>query len=123
MGVNHEALAMTLTPPSPQPENRLRHADLPLLQQFAAGQRDVPGRIRLALDKRDWATAERLARTCRTLSGNIGAADLPNSAGALEHAIKHRMSADVIAPQLMEFDLLLGKLVADLDAALAQYAT
>lgn len=92
------------------------------LQCFADGQRGMPGRIRQALDERDWATAERLARTCRALSGSIGALELPNSAGALEHAIKHRMSPDVIAPQLMEFDLLLGKLVADLDAALAQHA-
>ncbi|MES2975451.1 MAG: response regulator [Pseudomonadota bacterium] len=95
---------------------------LSMLQRYVTGQRNVPSQIREALDQDDWATAERLAHTCRGVSANVGATQIPNSAGALEHAIKHRMARGVIAPQLMEFELMLGELVTALDTALPQEA-
>ncbi len=91
---------------------------LTMLQRYVAGQRGVAAKIRSALDREDWATAERLAHTCRGVSANIGATHIPNCAGALEHAIKHRMARSVVAPQLLEFELLLGELVTALDLVL-----
>ncbi|RYX92724.1 MAG: response regulator [Comamonadaceae bacterium] len=90
-----------------------------LLERFAAAQKSVPGKIRRALDREDWTTAERLVHTCRGVAANIGSLHVPGSAAALEETIRVRGPRGAMAPLLMEFELLLGDLVAAVEAALA----
>ena len=91
---------------------------LAMLRRYVAGQKQVPAEIRSALAEGDWATAGRLAHTCRGVSGNIGATLVPASAGALEQAINARMEPVALAPLLDDFEQVLGALVGALEDGL-----
>jgi len=58
-----------------------------MLTKFAASQARFAPQIRQALDVRDYATAERLAHTCKGVAGNIGALELQSLAAQLEASL------------------------------------
>jgi two-component system sensor histidine kinase/response regulator len=87
---------------------------LAMLRKFLAGQATTTSAIRSALDSDDWATAERLAHTTRGVAGNIGAAALQASAGALESALRERLPRHRVDELITAFDAPLTELLATL---------
>ena len=100
----------------------LRHANgkrslyVSMLRRFVDGQRSVIGEIAGALDKDDWAAAERLAHTLKGNAGNIGATALPVEAAALESALRNRQPREVVESLLAAPAAQLDALVASISA-------
>jgi len=67
---------------------------LKVLRLFRRDERDCADRIRSALAQRDHATAQRHAHTLRGLAEGIGAAQVAQLAGRLEHAARQRAAQD-----------------------------
>jgi PAS domain S-box-containing protein len=61
---------------------------LSLLRKFAESQKDIPEKIRNALDSGDLELATRLAHTLKGVSGNLGAALLYTDATQLEDCLR-----------------------------------
>lgn len=93
---------------------------LSLLRQFVRGQSDVADQIAAALDMGDWPTAERLAHTLKSTSGNIGAEVLQVAAAALEAALRARQPRDLIEELLASPREQLAALVTQLSGWLEQ---
>ena len=91
---------------------------LNMLRRYAQGQKDVGPQVRAALAAGDRATAERLAHTLKGVSGNVGATQVQDLAGAVEQAIKDGQPDDEVLLRLVELELPLGALVAGLLAQL-----
>ena len=100
----------------------LRHANgrhslyLSMLRRFVDGQRSVVAEIAGALDKDDWAAAERLAHTLKGNAGNIGATSLPAEAAALESALRNRQPREVVESLLVAPAAQLETLVTSIRA-------
>ena len=91
---------------------------LALLRKFVAGQRDTVAAIRAALAEGDAALAERLAHTLRGVAGNIGAAEVQGSAGAIEQAVRERAGPAQLEPLLDALAAPLAALVTALERQL-----
>ena len=100
----------------------LRHANgkhslyVSMLRRFVDGQRSAIGEIAGALDKDDWAAAERLAHTLKGNAGNIGATSLPVEAAALESALRNKQPREVIENLLVAPAAQLEILIASISA-------
>ncbi|HOE41037.1 MAG TPA: Hpt domain-containing protein, partial [Rhodoferax sp.] len=55
-----------------------------MLRKFVVAQEDATLRLRLALDRSDMVTVERIAHTLKGVAGNLGATVLPVMAEHLE---------------------------------------
>jgi PAS domain S-box-containing protein len=95
---------------------------LTMLRMFVAGQKFVTAKIYQALESDDWSTAERLAHTLKSVSGNIGATALQQLAQLLEDAIKERHPREEIDGRLDRLIEPLEKLIAELEQKLPQEA-
>jgi two-component system sensor histidine kinase/response regulator len=84
---------------------------LDMLRQFAEKQPDVPVQIRKSLDAGDRGTAERLAHSMKSVSGNIGATGLQNIAAELERSIKQNDPPDRTDEVLVRFENTTGELI------------
>ena len=91
-----------------------------LLQKFAAGQKTAAAAIRAALDANDGATAERLAHTLKSVSGNIGATALQALAARVESAIRDGSPRTIVEPLVAALERPLSALVASIDATVVQ---
>ena len=91
---------------------------LSFLRRFVANQTPVAEAIRAALDRDDWATAERLAHTAKGVAGAIGAAGVQDAAAALERAIQQRQPRSRLDERLGAFAAPLTDLIAALAAQL-----
>jgi two-component system sensor histidine kinase/response regulator len=91
---------------------------LAMLRRYAAGQAQAGREIRDALAASDRATAERIAHTLKGVSGNVGATAVQDLAAVVEHAIHGGLPAEEIGVRLVELELPLASLVADLQAQL-----
>lgn len=78
---------------------------LSLLSKFASGQRSAADQIGGAMTAGDWALAERLAHSLKSVSGSIGAAQIADVSATLEAALRERRS-------MSEIDSLLAELKA-----------
>ena len=87
---------------------------LTMLSMFIAGQKSAAEYILKALNDNDWSTAERLAHTLKSVSGNIGASDLQIFAKKLEYGIKERLSRKEIDDLLADIKEPLEVLIAQL---------
>ena len=91
---------------------------LSFLRRFVANQTPVAEAIRAALDRDDWATAERLTHTAKGVAGAIGAAGVQDAAAALERAIQQRQPRSRLDERLGAFAAPLTDLIAALAAQL-----
>ncbi len=91
---------------------------LTILRRFVTGNGSTATQIADALSLGDHAVAERLAHSCKSVAGNIGAGRLEYLAGCLESALRERHPAADIQARLREFERELIKMVAKLNTAL-----
>ncbi len=91
---------------------------LRMLEKYAQGQWDAPEQLRQALEKNDFATAERIAHTAKGVSGNIGALTLQTQAGLLETASKAGTDKTEILGMLATFERDLRALIVEIRAVL-----
>nr|WP_246448147.1 response regulator [Roseateles oligotrophus] len=61
---------------------------LKMLRLFASNQAGVGEQLRSALAGSDWATAERLAHSCKGVAGSLGAEEVQQRAEELEQALR-----------------------------------
>ncbi|MBA3773359.1 MAG: response regulator [Ramlibacter sp.] len=92
---------------------------LAMLRRYCAGQQDVVRDIRQALAAGDFATAERLAHTTRSVSGNVGATVIQERATAVESALRQGRQAPGIDQLLADLEAPMNELLAALGAHLA----
>jgi two-component system sensor histidine kinase/response regulator len=90
-----------------------------LLRHYVSNQEKIPQEIEVALDTGDIETAERLAHTAKNVNGNIGASELENLAGEIEHLLRENTSLEVIGPKIDHFKNKQQSLIADLRAAIS----
>ncbi|MBF0294242.1 MAG: response regulator [Magnetococcales bacterium] len=93
-----------------------------ILKKFIAGQKRVAEQIKVALQAKDWGTAERLAHTLKGVAGNIGATDLQGEAAELEQAIGTKQSMADVMNRLVVVAGTVADLIARLEARLAAVA-
>lgn len=93
---------------------------LSMLRKFVTRHKNAAATIRTALDSNDWETAERLAHTTKSVSGNIGATSLQALAEELEQAIRHHEERKVLDEFLLGLETSLGELVGALEANLPE---
>ncbi|MBF0180951.1 MAG: response regulator [Magnetococcales bacterium] len=93
-----------------------------ILKKFVAGQKRVAEQIKVALQARDWGTAERLAHTLKGVAGNIGATVLQDEAAELEQAIGAKMAMGEVMNRLVVVAGTVAELIAQLEARLADLA-
>ena len=89
-----------------------------LLRQFIEQHALTVEQVTDALAKGDTALAERLAHTLKGVAGNIGSAQVPSAAGALEKAIRDRAPATNVDAAQERLAAVLHPLVAHLQAVL-----
>jgi two-component system sensor histidine kinase/response regulator len=90
-----------------------------LLRHYVSNQEKIPQEIEVAIDTGDIETAERLAHTAKNVNGNIGASELENLAGEIEHLLRENTSIEVIGPKIDHFKNKQQSLIADLRAAIS----
>jgi HPt (histidine-containing phosphotransfer) domain-containing protein len=83
-----------------------------------ASQRDVVGDIRRAIDNKDFETAERLAHTAKSVSGNVGAVTAQERAAQLEAALRERRATTELEPLTRALDGTMSPLLASLGEAI-----
>ena len=88
---------------------------LRVLRQFMQQEADLALRLKAALARQDFETAERMAHSLRGVAGNIGFAALQSDAATLENAI--RVRAGIEYAQLA-VETRLGAILASLRVAL-----
>ncbi|WP_367847185.1 response regulator [Rhodoferax sp. WC2427] len=69
---------------------------LEMLRLFVRNQHNLETQLQAALNAGDYAQAERLAHTCKGVSGSLGAADLQAHAGQLEDALRKRVAMHTV---------------------------
>ena len=90
-----------------------------LLRHYISNQENVPQELQVALDTGDMQTAERLAHTAKNVNGNIGASELENLAGEIEHLLRENSPLEVIAPKIDYFKNKQQSLIADIKSAIS----
>jgi two-component system, sensor histidine kinase and response regulator len=93
--------------------NGNRHVYLEMLRLFMRNQKEQGAQLQAALDSGDYVLAERLAHTCKGVSGSLGATGLQAQAARLEEALHARAPKSELQP-------LLSALVPTLSALLDQ---
>jgi CheY-like chemotaxis protein len=91
---------------------------LSMLRKFLAGQQSFAHDMQSALDSSDWARAERLAHTLKSVAGNISLTSVQQAAAALEAAIHQRHAHGGILAQIQACDALLAPVLTELAAKL-----
>nr|WP_315244884.1 response regulator [uncultured Albidiferax sp.] len=69
---------------------------LEMLRLFVRNQNNLETQLQAALTAGDYAQAERLAHTCKGVSGSLGATELQAHAGQLEDALRKRVAMDTV---------------------------
>ena len=69
---------------------------LEMLRLFVRSQKDLETQLQAALNAADYEQAERLAHTCKGVSGSLGASELQAHAGQLEDALRKRVPIDTV---------------------------
>lgn len=72
------------------------HVYLEMLRLFVRNQKDLETQLQAALNAGDYAQAERLAHTCKGVSGSLGASDLQAHAGQLEDALRKGVAMETV---------------------------
>ena len=96
---------------------------LNLLRHYASNQEHIPELITAALEENDHETAERLAHTAKNVSGNIGASELEELAGEIEHLLRTNRPRDVIDVKLEQFEKKQRPLIKQIHAAVSTLHT
>ncbi len=94
-----------------------RKAYMNLLRKYIAGQSEVLTELAHALSAGDRETAERIAHTLKSVSGNIGAVDVQQKAAVLEQALREKASAATVEEAIAATHQLLEPLIAALRKA------
>jgi two-component system sensor histidine kinase/response regulator len=97
---------------------------LSMLRKFVAGQQSFVQDVQSALDSSDWARAERLAHTLKSVAGNISLASVQQAAAELEAAIHQRHAHGGILALIQACDRVLAPVLDELSVKLpAEQAT
>ncbi len=91
---------------------------LDMLRKFIHGQSAVIAEISLALEEKDFATAERLLHSSKSVAASIGAVELAEQAAELENIVRFRPSDPMLKPMLEAFSATLVGFLVDLIVAL-----
>ncbi len=91
-----------------------------MLKNYVNGQETLPTTLADALNTGDFETAQRLAHTAKSTSGNIGAMTLYNLAAHLETLIAQKVELDKINDALAHFTHLQSNMIDALKNVLAQ---
>ncbi|MEO5669592.1 MAG: response regulator [Ramlibacter sp.] len=92
---------------------------LAMLRRYVTGQQSTVTDMRQALARGDMATVERIAHTSKAVSGTVGATAVAQHATTLESAIRDGCDAPRLQQLVEDLDMPLGRLLRDLDNALA----
>ncbi len=90
-----------------------------LLRKYLAGQASAVADLRQAIDRQDWAAAERHAHTSKGVAANIGATDVHEAAAQIETAIRERHGEQ---PPRADIDVLVARFDACITPLLASLA-
>jgi two-component system sensor histidine kinase/response regulator len=91
---------------------------LEMLRKFIHGQSAIVAEVSLALEEKDYSTAERLLHSSKSVAGSIGAAELAELAAELENVIRYRPTDPMCKPMLEAFSSTLVSFLVDLIVAL-----
>ncbi|MDW5417079.1 response regulator [Iodobacter sp. CM08] len=91
---------------------------LEMLRKFIHGQSAIIAEISLALEEKDYSTAERLLHSSKSVAGSIGATELAELAAELENVIRYRPTDPMCKPMLEAFSSALVSFLVDLIVAL-----
>ncbi|WP_164521449.1 response regulator [Iodobacter ciconiae] len=91
---------------------------LEMLRKFIHGQSAVIAEINVALEEKDYLTAERLLHSSKSVAGSVGAADLAELATELESLVRHHPGDAMLKPMLEAFSTNLLGFLVDLVVAL-----
>jgi two-component system sensor histidine kinase/response regulator len=75
-----------------------------MLRRYVSNQKSMPNNLRVALDADDYATAERIAHSAKSVNGNIGASYLQEMAGDIEKMITSGAPRELISVKLALFE-------------------
>jgi CheY-like chemotaxis protein len=93
-----------------------------LLRQFIERQGNVGQELQQAIDQAQWVTAQRLAHTLKSVSGNLGAVQLQEKAEVLERSLSVHQGAPLeraaLTQQINQVDQSMHILTKQLGAAL-----
>ncbi|HEX4909219.1 MAG TPA: response regulator, partial [Permianibacter sp.] len=92
-----------------------------LLQKFVEHQRDSADALEQALTRPDYALAERLAHTDKSVAGNIGADTVAAAAAELEQMAREQVPAAIWQPALHHYRSELAALLEALTQQLPQW--
>ena len=92
-----------------------------LLEKFVEHQRDSAAALEHAFASSDYALAERLAHTDKSVAGNIGADTVAAAAGELEQMAREQVPAAIWQPALQHYSEALSALLAALQQQLPQW--
>ncbi|MFZ5844206.1 MAG: response regulator [Pseudomonadota bacterium] len=92
-----------------------------LLAKFVEHQRDSAAALERAFASPDYALAERLAHTDKSVAGNIGADTVAAAAGELEQMAREQVPAAIWQPALQHYREVLSALLAALQQQLPQW--
>ncbi len=93
---------------------------LSFLRKFHQTQPLAARDLAAALDAGDWAVAERLAHTAKSVAGNIGATEVQAAAAALERALREHEAPEQVRGLLQSYESRLQAVLEGLSAWLAQ---
>ncbi|MEN9658795.1 MAG: hypothetical protein RL571_2260 [Pseudomonadota bacterium] len=91
---------------------------LEMLRKFIHGQSAIIAEVSLALEEKDYSTAERLLHSSKSVAGSIGATELAELAAELENVIRYRPTDPMCKPMLEAFSSTLVSFLVDLIVAL-----
>ena len=90
---------------------------LNLLRKYILNQENTPMELREALNLGDFASAERIAHSSKSVNANIGASDLEKMAGEIEKMLSDKEVREVIDVKLGKFENVQALMIAALKVA------
>ena len=75
-----------------------------MLRRYVSNQEKMPASLRAALEASDYATAERIAHSAKSVNGNIGATHLQELAAEIEKMITSSTPPDLIDARITYFE-------------------
>ena len=75
-----------------------------MLRRYVSNQENVPDNLRDALNTGDYATAERIAHSSKSVNGNIGASHLQDMAGEIEKMLAANAPREAISVKIDSFE-------------------
>ena len=92
---------------------------LNMLRKYVTNQANTSNELRIALAENDYSTAERIAHSTKSVSGNIGASNLQAMAAEIEKIIRENASIDFILSKIAPFEIAQNAMIDELKSQLS----